>query len=367
MDARVSNSDPNARHRLREGRLTRPALLMTGALCVGVMAVVSLAVGPTGVSLASLPRAISAWLGHTTEPLALREKLVLVDVRLPRTLLAMFVGAALALAGAMMQGLFRNPLADPGLVGVSPGAALAAVTIIVLGNSFAAPFVRVFGAFSLPLAAFCGGLGTTFLLVLVASRRGGLSIGTLLLTGIAIGALAGALTGFMAYASDDRELRDLTLWTLGSLAGSSWQKVGVVLPFAALLVVCVPWVVRGLNGFLLGEAEAYHLGIDVERTKKIVIGATAAAVGAAVAVSGVIGFVGLVVPHLVRLLGGPDHRIVLPGSALFGAALVLCADIIARMTVRPAELPIGIVLAAVGAPIFLHLVLRRGIGGTEAS
>lgn len=364
MDAR--SAVPVARQRLVTGRLSRSLLLTTGSACLVLVAILSLAIGPTGISLGSLPRAVSAWLGYTTDPLALREKLVLFDVRLPRTLLAMFVGAALALAGAMMQGLFRNPLADPGLVGVSPGAALAAVTVIVLGNTIAAPVVRVLGIYALPLAAFCGGLATTLVLVFVASSRGGgLAVGTLLLSGIAIGALAGALTGFMAYSSNDRELRDMTLWTLGSFGGASWAKVMASLPFAAVLILTIPTVVRGLNGFLLGEAEAYHLGINVERTKKIVIGATAAAVGASVAIAGVIGFVGLVVPHLVRLLSGPDHRVVLPGSALFGAALVVCADVIARMVVRPAELPIGIVLAAVGAPIFLHLVLRRGIGGGE--
>jgi iron complex transport system permease protein len=190
-------------------------------------------------------------------------------------------------------------------------------------------------------------------------------VGTLLLAGIAIGALTASLTGLIAFASDDRELRDLTLWLMGSLGGSNWPKVLAVLPFAILIVIITPRLIRGLNGFLLGEAEAFHLGIDVERTKRAVVVATAASVGAAVAVAGVIGFAGIVVPHVVRLLAGPDHRVVLPGSALLGAVLMLVADIVARMIVRPAELPIGIVMAAIGAPVFLHLVLRRGIGGVE--
>jgi iron complex transport system permease protein len=190
-------------------------------------------------------------------------------------------------------------------------------------------------------------------------------VGTLLLAGIALGAFAGALTGLIAYASDDRELRDLTLWTLGSLGGASWPKVFAVMPFALLVAALTPRLIRGLNGFLLGEAEAFHLGTDVERTKRAVIVATAASVGAAVAVAGIIGFVGIVVPHMVRIIAGPDHRVVLPGSALLGAALVLLADIAARMIVRPAELPIGIVMAAIGAPVLLHLVRRRGIGGLE--
>jgi iron complex transport system permease protein len=186
-----------------------------------------------------------------------------------------------------------------------------------------------------------------------------------LLSGIAVAALAGAMTGLIAYASDDRELRDLTLWSLGSLAGASWPKVIAILPFALLLGVALPRLTRALNGFLLGEAEAYHLGIDVERSKRLIIVTTAAAAGAAVAVAGVIGFVGIVVPHIVRLLCGPDHRLVLPASALLGAAIVLLADVVARMAVRPAELPLGIVLAVFGAPIFLHLVLKRGAAGVE--
>ncbi|MGO4684359.1 FecCD family ABC transporter permease [Hyphomicrobium sp. 2TAF46] len=344
-------------------RPARPTvfLALTGLLLLS--AILSLAIGPTGVSLQSLPRAFAAAVGYANDASAERDRLVLIDLRLPRTLLAAFVGAALATSGAMMQGLFRNPLADPGLIGVSSGAALAAIATIVLGHGIAAPLVAPFGIYALPIAAFFGGLVTTITLVAIASRRGELAVGTLLLAGIAIGALSGSLGGYIAYASDDRELRDLTLWSMGSLSGASWQKVFAVLPFAAAVLLVVPRLMRGLNGFLLGEAEAMHLGIDIERTKRLTIATTAAAVGAAVAVAGVIGFVGLVAPHVMRLISGPDHRAVLPGSAILGATLVIVADIIARMAIRPAELPIGIVLALVGAPVFLHLVLRRNISG----
>jgi iron complex transport system permease protein len=330
-----------------------------------VVAMLSLAIGPTGISLHALPRAIAVSFGTTTDAAAARDRLVLIDLRLPRTLLAAFVGAALATSGAIMQGLFRNPLADPGLVGVSSGAALAAIATIVLGHGIAAPLVVPLGIYALPIAAFGGGLITTLLLVVIASRQGQLAVGTLLLAGIAIGALAAAISGVIIYASDDRDLRDLTLWQMGSLSGASWQKVFAVTPFAIAIALSVPRIMRGLNGLLLGEAEAMHLGIDTERTKRIAIATTAAAVGAAVAVAGVIGFVGLVVPHILRLMLGPDHRAVLPGSALLGPALMIFADIVARMVVRPAELPIGIVLALVGAPVFLHLILRRGMGGLE--
>jgi iron complex transport system permease protein len=205
----------------------------------------------------------------------------------------------------------------------------------------------------------------SLLLVWIANRGGGLSIATLLLSGVAIAAISGALTGLIAYVSDDRELRDLTLWSMGSLTGSSWTKVIAIIPFVIGIGLIVPSLTRALNGFLLGEAEAYHLGINVERVKMVIVVTTAAAVGAAVAVAGVVGFVGLVVPHFTRLLTGPDHRAVLPVSAVMGAALVVGADVIARKLVAPAELPLGIVMAFVGGPVFLHLILSRGVAGGE--
>jgi iron complex transport system permease protein len=339
-------------------------LLIGGAaagLCVAIF--LSLSIGATGITLASLPRVLSAMLTGRYEADVAREQLVLIDIRLPRMLLGMFVGASLAVAGAMMQGMFRNPLADPGLVGVSSGAALAAVATIALGNSLAAPWIKTFGAYALPLAAFVGGIATTMILVSIVSREGQMAVSTLLLAGVALAALNGALMGLIAYSSDDRELRDLTLWMLGSLSGASWPKVFAVIPFALLVALVLPRLIRGLNGLLLGEAEAFHLGIDVERTKRAVVLVTSAAVGAAVAVSGILGFVGIVVPHVVRLLAGPDHRVVLPASALMGATLVLAADILARMLLRPAELPLGVVMAILGAPVFLHMVVKRGMAG----
>jgi iron complex transport system permease protein len=333
-------------------------MLAGATLALAVAVLLSLAIGPTGVSLAALPRVLTALVTGVSDPATAREQLVLMEIRLPRLLLGAFVGAALALSGAMMQGMFRNPLADPGLIGVSSGAALAAVATIAAGSGLALPLARVLGPFLLPLAAFGGGVVATAVLVVVAARHGQISIGTLLLAGIALGALASSMTGLIAYASDDRELRDLTLWMLGSLSGASWPKATAVAPFALALALVVPRLVRGLNGLVLGEAEAFHLGVDVNRMKRMVIVATAAATGAAVAVAGIVGFVGIIVPHLVRLLAGPDHRIVLPASALMGATLVLLADVLARMLVRPAELPLGIVTALLGAPLFLHLVRR---------
>lgn len=335
-------------------------LFLTAATLSLILTVLSsLAIGPTGISFAALPSALdAAWFG-AADAVSRQNQLVLLDLRLPRTLIGAFVGSALAVSGAMMQGLFRNPLADPGIVGVSSGAALAAVATIALSDTLLRPLVVILGIYSLPVAAFFGGAVTTTLLVALAGRHGTLMVGTLLLAGIAIAALAGAATGLIAQASNDQELRDLTLWQLGSLTGASWDKVHAVAPVAVLLVLTLPMTVRALNGFLLGEAEAFHLGINVERTKFIIVTLTALAVGASVAVSGLIGFVGIVVPHFVRLIAGPDHAIVLPASALCGATILLLADIVARIIVQPAELPIGIVMALIGGPVFLHLVLRR--------
>lgn len=339
--------------------------VLAAALLLAIAAVASLSIGPTGISLTALPQALQSAFGSTSDADADRMRLVLIELRLPRTLLGAFVGAALAIAGALLQGLFRNPLADPVLIGISNGAALAAIATIAFGNSIAAPWMHLFGVYALPFSAFCGALLATTILLAVSSRHGTLAIGTLLLAGIAIAAICMSATGFIQYLSDDRELRDITLWSLGSLSGASWHKVIAVAPFALVIALVLPTLTRAMNGFLLGEAEAYHLGIDTEHTKLLVLCITAAAVGAAVAMAGVIGFVGLVVPHIVRLIAGPDHRVVLPASALGGAALVLLADIVARMIVMPAELPLGIVMAAIGGPVFLHLVVKRGIGGLE--
>lgn len=340
---------------------SRGLILAVSAVAFALAAVLSIGVGPTGISLDALPQALRALLtGHATDTVA-RQQLVLIDLRLPRTLIGAFVGAALALAGAMMQGLFRNPLADPSLVGVSSGAALAAVATIAF-DGWPFSWSSLLGIYALPVAAFLGGVSVTLLLSFVAGRGGSLMMSTLLLAGIAFGALAGALTGLIAYVSNDQKLRDLTLWSMGSLSGASWEKVLAILPFAILLALMIPRTVHALNALLLGESEAFHLGVDVEATKRLLILLTALAVGASVAVAGVIGFVGLVVPHFVRLLGGTNHALVLPASALLGATLLVTGDVIARVVVMPAELPIGIVMAVVGAPVFLHLVLRRGRG-----
>lgn len=289
----------------------------------------------------------------------LQQELVLTAIRLPRVLLGLLIGAGLAVSGAAMQGLFRNPLADPGLVGVSSGAALAAVFIIVLGLPFLEGTAAWLAPFSIALGAFGGSIVATLIVYRLATWRGRTSVATMLLAGIALNALAGAGTGLMTLIADDAQLRDITFWTLGSLGGATWTTLGAVTPFMLMGIVGAPVLARALNAMLLGEAEARHLGINVERLKQGVVFITALTVGAAVAVSGIIGFVGLVVPHLLRLTLGPDHRGLLPGSALLGAMLLLGADLLSRTLIAPAELPIGIVTAFIGAPFFLWLLLRN--------
>ena len=333
------------------------AVILLLVLLLAVTALFSLT---SGASDASAVAVLGDWLSLNGDTaLSARDRIIVHDIRLPRVVMGVLVGAALAVAGATMQGLFRNPLADPGIVGVSAGAGLGAISMIVLGGSALAPVAARLGIYALPLAAFFGGLVTTMVLYRVATRRGQTSVATMLLAGIALAALAGAFSGMLVYMADDRQLRDLTFWQLGSLGGATWTKVAAAGPIIAIALAGSLLLARGLNGLALGEASARHLGIPVQRLKSVAVVAVAAAAGASVAVSGGIGFVGIVVPHLLRLLIGPDHRYLLPASALLGASLLLLADAVSRTIVAPAELPIGIVTAAVGAPFFLWILLRR--------
>ena len=319
-----------------------------------VTSVLSLASGASGTSLwGALGDLIAG------RELALVDKVILFDIRLPRLIEGILVGAALATSGAVMQGLFRNPLADPGIVGVSAGAGLGAICAIVLGGLLPLAVREAVGSHLVSFAAFLGGWGTTLLLYRVATRNGQTSVATMLLAGIALGALSGALSGILVYMADDDQLRDLTFWSMGSLAGATWTKVLVAAPIVLLALAVAPFLARGLNGLALGEAAASHMGIPVQRMKNVAILSVAAATGAAVAIAGGIGFVGIVVPHLLRLANGPDHRTLLPNAALLGASLLLGADMISRTIIAPAELPIGIVTATLGAPVFLWILMRR--------
>ncbi|MEM6727645.1 MAG: iron ABC transporter permease [Pseudomonadota bacterium] len=341
---------------MRAGDRGRAARLLTLGLLalLAVVAVAALAIGATNTSLWAALGDLAAG-----RPLEMRERVILFDIRLPRLVLGMLVGAALAVSGAVMQGLFRNPLADPGLVGVGAGAGLGAISAIVLGGLLPVALRDSVGNWLVPFAAFFGGWATTLLLYRVSTSNGRTSVAVMLLAGIALGALAGALSGIFVYIANDAQLRDLTFWGLGSLAGATWAKVLVAAPLIILALLAAPFLARGLNGLTLGEAAAAHLGVPVQRLKGLSILLVAGAVGAAVAVSGGIGFIGIVVPHLLRLIIGPDHRYLLPAAALLGAALLVCADIVARIVVAPAELPIGIVTAVMGGPFFLWILLKN--------
>ena len=340
----------------------RSALGQLSVVVLAVLLLITIAVSmTTGASGASALNLIGSWFdGGAADPATLlRDQAVIYNIRLPRMILGVLVGAALATSGLVMQGLFRNPLADPGLVGVSAGAGLGAVGIIVLGATILAPLTALLGIYSLQIASFIGGLVTTFILYRVATKAGQTAIATMLLAGIAIGALAGAITGVLVYVATDSQLRDLTFWGLGSLSGANWTKIMASGPIIVLALIASSLLANGLNALTLGEATAGHLGLPVQRFKLAAIVAVAAATGASVAVSGGIGFVGIVVPHLLRLVIGPDHRYLLPASALLGASFLLMADAVSRLVVAPAELPIGIVTAAVGCPFFLWILLRR--------
>jgi len=303
---------------------------------------------------------IAALLAHVGMPLPVDvapfEDAALFSIRLPRVALGIGVGATLGISGAALQALFRNPLADPGLIGVSGGAACGALGWIVLGATLPA---WTHFAFAMPMAAFTTGLAATAGVYVVGRAQSRTDIATLLLAGLAINALTTAIVGYLTYLGTDAQLRALTFWLLGGLGGATWNQIWPVLLLIAASGIGFASLARGYDLLALGETSAVHLGLHVESVRRLTILFTALGVGASVALTGIIGFVGLAAPHLVRLMGGPSHRFVLPGSALMGALLVVLADLLARIAVSPAELPIGVVTSALGAPFFIWLLRRR--------
>ncbi|RFA28023.1 hypothetical protein CAI21_13750 [Alkalilimnicola ehrlichii] len=284
---------------------------------------------------------------------------ILMEIRLPRVLMALIVGAILGMAGALMQTLFRNPLADPGLIGTSAGAALAAALAMILGNVLFSGIAAALAIWFVPAFAFLGALSAMLLVLRLANYRGQMDASHLLLAGIAVNALAGAGIGLLVYTATDDQLRNFTVWTLGSLASASWTKVFVAGGVLALLIAMTPRLVKPLNALLLSEGDAACLGFEVARLKLLLLLLSALAVGVVVAFCGVIGFVGLVVPNLARLLVGPNHAWQLPTCMLMGAVLLSLADVLARVLVAPTELPIGVLTALLGAPFFIALLRQR--------
>ncbi|MDH6216579.1 FecCD family ABC transporter permease [Streptomyces pseudovenezuelae] len=335
----------------RRGRST--AWILTVGLAVALLVLVPVAAGlgaypiPVGDALSSVQHRIGlggAALDRVPES-------VLWNVRFPRIVLALLVGASLGCAGALMQGGFGNPLAEPGVIGISSGAAVGAVAVIAFGLNF-------LGTWTVSVFAFVAGLGAV-LLVYAASRSGGRTeVVTLILTGIALNAFAGALIGLFLFFADTAAVNQITFWQLGSLSQATWPKVLAVLPCAVVGVALAPLYSRRLDLLALGERPARHLGVDVERLRLTLVLLIALLTAAAVSVSGIIGFVGLVVPHLLRMAAGPGHRFLVPGSALLGALVLLAADLTARTIAAPAELPLGVLTALLGSPFFFWLLLR---------
>ncbi|MDG2145310.1 MAG: iron ABC transporter permease [Porticoccaceae bacterium] len=283
---------------------------------------------------------------------------ILFDIRLSRICLAFLIGAILAISGAVMQGLFRNPLAAPSLIGVSSGASVGASIVIVLAGTWLQNNALL-GLSVVAVGAFVGSFLITLLVFRLSTSTLGTSVTTMLLAGIAISALAGAVNSLLSYFADNEMLRQISIWQMGNLSTANWARVSVVAVVAVFVLVLFPRESKSLNALLLGESEARHLGIDVQRVKKKLILLTTLGIGTAVAVAGMIGFVGLVVPHMVRLLIGPDHRWLLPVSALAGGILLLIADTLARVIIAPVELPTGILTAILGAPFFIMLLIQQ--------
>ncbi len=282
---------------------------------------------------------------------------VLTVVRFPRVILGAMVGAALGISGAAIQGIFRNPLAEPGLIGISAGASFMSAIVITLELGFLAGISQYVGHYLLTISAFIGAVTAAVLVYQISKTDGKSNVATMLLAGIAINALAGALTGLISFLADDQQLRSITFWMLGSLAGATGETIVAALPFILIPLIVLPFMGKKLNAFILGEAQAEQLGMRPSVVKKQIVLLSTLAVGAAVAISGIISFVGLLVPHIVRLLGGVDNRFVLPASAILGALILTVSDMLSRILMPPMELPIGVITALLGTPVFIYILV----------
>jgi len=325
-------------------------------LLVG-LAVISLYMGVYTFG-SSFPDTISSFFFENSS-VSNTDRYVFLDLRLSRIVMAVLVGSALSVSGTCTQGMFKNPLATPDLIGITAGASLFAAVTIVLGV-YIRPYIPQTVHFSmLSITAFIGSFLTMVLVYSISTANKKTNIVMMLLSGVAISALGGAITGILVYVSDDDQLRDLTFWSMGSLAGASWTKNGILL---IVLFVSYYFLIgkgKTLNAMMLGERDAKHLGIPVEKTKKQIILFTALLVGTSVAFSGMIGFVGLIVPYILRLIFKSNYTFILPLSAILGSILLLGADTVSRTIVAPSELPIGTLTAFMGAPIFMAILLKQ--------
>lgn len=341
----------------KKGNPARPVMMAGLVILFVVTALAALIWGAVAIGwrnvLAILCDALPFYQSEAAAGVAPVHRDILLQIRVPRVLLAATVGSSLAVSGAIFQGLFRNPMADPYVIGISSGAALGAVVAMLSGFSLA---VGGFGA--VPLFAFLGGSATILLVYSMARVGRAVPVMTLLLAGIAVSAFLSALVSLLTYFAGEK-LHQVIFWLMGGLGGATWQQVKVMVPYALIGYLIVSIFSRELNAMLLGEETASHLGVDTEKVKKILLAGASLLVAAAVSTSGIIGFVGLVVPHFVRLVAGPDHRFLIPASALLGGVLLIATDTLARVIIAPTELPVGIITALIGAPLFVYLLKKR--------
>ena len=340
-----------------EGSVSRWVVITIAlSILMVVIAVVAMAIGPANISPDKVVLIILSKVpyvqDHIQNSWSAGEESIILKVRLPRVVLGLLVGASLALAGVTTQGIFKNPMADPYILGVSSGAAFGASAVIVIGIAVGLQFIGI------AAGAMIGALVVTFLVFNIARTRNKVPVETLLLSGIAVSAFFSAITSFLMYISG-RNLSQIVFWVMGALWNSNWNHVFILAPFFVVSSIIIYAYARDLNLMLLGDESAAHLGADVNRIKTILLGVSALLAAAAVSVSGIIGFVGLIIPHIMRLIVGPDHRILVPASAIVGAMFLVLADTFSRMVVQPTEMPVGIVTALIGAPFFIYLLMRQ--------
>lgn len=335
-------------------------LVITGlAILIVIATLISLSVGAVGIPLKDATIILFKNVGlFTHTPVDDVHEVVMNAIRLPRIIMTLLIGAALGISGASLQGLFRNPLVEPGLIGVSGGSAAAVVIAIVFGSSIATTLpVWIYNSF-ISIVAFGGGCLATFFVLRLSIEGGRTNIAVLILIGVAVNALTGALIGLAIFHADENQISTFIFWTLGDLGGATWDKLRMAAPLLLVSTVGLMFFSNTLNVLALGEADAYHLGVNTEQVKRLIIFLAALAVGVSVSLAGIIGFIGLIVPHLIRTVFHADNNLVLPASAFGGALLLLISDIISRTIVSPAELPIGVVTALIGAPFFIMLLYK---------
>ncbi|WP_031528506.1 FecCD family ABC transporter permease [Dyadobacter crusticola] len=350
---------PHAEERLFLPSSTRKMAWILGLILLASI-IFSACTGALSISMKELTEIVAFKLGLIRETTIEEQKsIVFWVIRLPRVCLAVLIGAGLGIAGASLQGLFRNPIADSTLIGVTSGASLFAVFVLMLNVKYLGMLNELAGVYSISFVAFLGAALTTFFVYQLSKVAGEGGVTTLLLCGIAINAFVGAITGLMTYLADDQQLRSITFWNLGSLGGATWTSVLAVAPFVGISVLFMPYLAKALNLLVLGESQAASLGVDMKSLKRKVIILATMGVGASVAVAGTIGFVGLVVPHIIRTTFGPNHKTLIIGSAIAGAVVLTLADTLSRTIVAPSELPIGILTALLGTPFFIYILWEQ--------